>query len=74
MAWSEMSAIERLRKQLEVPASLMGGETFILNIADVRAALAAIDRLRSALRVQFLRTSPETSHAEIDKFLDGICE
>ncbi len=69
-----MAAVDRLRKQLDVPASLMGGEAVILNVKDIRAALYAIDRLRSALRVQFLRTSPETSHEAIDKFLDGLCE
>lgn len=68
-----MSAIERLRKQLESPVSLMGGESYVLNIADVRSALCAVDKLRSALRVQFLRTSPEASHEAIDKFLDEIC-
>lgn len=69
-----MSAFDRLRKRLDVPVSLMGGEAVIFDVKDIRAALYAIDKLRSALRVQFLRTSPETSHEAIDKFLDGLCE
>ena len=41
---------ERLRSQLQVPASLMGGETFILRIKDVQEAAAEIERARLAER------------------------
>lgn len=39
---------ERLWKQLEVPASVMGGTASILNRADVHHVLNENDRLRAA--------------------------
>lgn len=45
-----MDITERLRKGIEAPISVMGGETFVLATIDVKDAIAEIERLRIALR------------------------
>lgn len=47
MASDQTSAADRLRKALETPASLMGGESFILDIADVKEVIVEIETLRT---------------------------
>jgi hypothetical protein len=42
--------VKRMRRQLDAPASVMGGESCILNPADVREAVDEIERLRAELR------------------------
>lgn len=39
-------AMERVRVDLAVPVSLMGGETYVINTAAVRLILAEVERLK----------------------------
>ena len=38
--------VERLQRQLTIPLSIMGGESYVLDTDDVREATAEITRLR----------------------------
>lgn len=58
-------AIERLRKGLEVPASLMGGESYIVGIADVRELLRSYGLQKQALA---------NCHNEIAKLRDTLLQ
>lgn len=56
-------AIERVRKALEVPESMMGGELFIIKIEDVRALLRDHGLQKQALA---------NCHKEIFKLRDAL--
>lgn len=58
-------AIERLRKGLEIPASLMGGETYIVSIEDVRELLYDYGIKKQALT---------NCHKEIAKLRDTLLQ
>lgn len=52
-----MDIAERLRKNVEVPASVMGGEMFMLRTRDIMDAIAEIERLKVAVLLYSTHTS-----------------
>lgn len=55
--------VERLQRQLTIPLSIMGGESYVLDTDDVREATAEITRLREELAAVtlHLRTAEEAA-------------
>lgn len=66
--------VERLQRQLTVPLSIMGGESYVLDTDDVREAAAEITRLRAEveeLRAKLDRARPLVALLTVRQVIQG---